>query len=209
MVDSLLFGLGFGGAIVSTVKNIAMRVADESQKKTTDYEDIIWDVFNVSPVLDSKIRKLRTTAKTFDWNMKEIKRRGWSLDNPAYLAVSQIISATTNIPVDRVLRKMMNVGQAFDEETRTWQRIALLLGWSGWNVGLPYWGRQSTIEREAAEDEKLKEKFSNDVRKVKEQGFTKRVPLTGPKAGKPSGVLGVDYVQIERPDGQIQYYKKP
>ena len=209
MLDSLLFGLGFGGAIVSTVKNVVARVAEESEKKTTQYRDTVWNVFDISPVLDSKVRKLRTAAKTFDWNMDEIKRRGWSLDNPAYLAVSQIISATTNLPLDRVLRKAMNIGQAFDEETKTWQTVALLLGWSGWNVGLPYWGRESTIKKEEAEDEKLKDKFKNDVRKFKNMGFTKRIPLTGPNSGKPSGELGVDYIQIERPDGKIQYYKKP
>jgi len=66
MSDSLLFGLGFGGAIVSTVKNILIRVADEKEKKTTQYREIIWDVFNLSPVLDSKVRKLRTAAKKCD-----------------------------------------------------------------------------------------------------------------------------------------------
>mgnify|MGYP003673852454 CR=1 FL=1 len=209
MLDSLLFGLGFGGAIISTVKNIGGRILTESEKKTTNYRDIIWDVFNVSPVIDSKIRKLRTTAKTFDWNMKDIKKRGWSLDNPAYLAITQLISATTNVPLDRVLRKAMNISQAFDEETRAWQRVALLLGWSGWNVGLPYWGRQSTIDQEAKDEEKLKTKFKNDVRKAKASGFTKRVPFTGPNSGKPKGELGVDYIAIERYDGKIQYYKKP
>ena len=209
MADSLLFGLGFGGAIISTVKNVLMRIASESEKKTTQYRDVVWNVFDISPVLDSKVRKLRTAAKTFDWNMKEIKKRGWSIDNPAYLAVAQIISATTNLPIDRALQKLNNLRQATDEETKTWQRVALALGWSGWNFGLPYWGRQSTIDKEAKDEEKVKEKFKEDVRKAKAMGFTKRVPFTGPKSGKPSGKLGVDYVAIERYDGLIQYYKKP
>jgi len=209
MSDSLLFGLGFGGAIVSTVKNILIRVADEKEKKTTQYREIIWDVFNLSPVLDSKVRKLRTAAKTFDWNMKEIKRRGWSIDNPAYLAISQIISATTNLPIDRALQKLNNMRQATDEQTKTWQRVALFLGWSGWNFGLPYWGRQSTIDKEAKDLEKIKEKYKNDIRKFKNMGFTKKIPLSGPNAIKPTGELGVDYIQVERPDGTLQYYVKP
>ena len=209
MADSLLFGLGFGGAIISTVKNVLMRIASESEKKTTQYRDAVWNVFDISPVLDSKVRKLRTAAKTFDWNMKEIKKRGWSIENPAYLAVAQIISATTNLPIDRALQKLNNLRQATDEETKTWQRVALVLGWSGWNFGLPYWGRQSTIDKEAKNEERLKEKFKIDVRKMKSLGFTKRVPFTGPKSGKPKGKLGVDYVAIERYDGLIQYYKKP
>ena len=208
MADSLLFGLGFGGAIISTAKNITMKIMDESERKSPDYEEVIWDVFDVSPVIDSKVRKLRTAAKTFMWNTDQMKRRGWSLDNPAYLAIAQVISAATNAPVDRVLQKMNNLRQASDESTRMWTKVALVMGWTGWNFGLPYWGRQSTIDREEKEDAKLKEQYENKVRKVKKQGFTKRVPLTGPNAGKPDGKLGVDYVQIERPDGVIQYYKK-
>ena len=160
-------------------------------------------------MLDSKVRKLRTAAKTFDWNMEEIKRRGWSIDNPAYLAISQIISATTNLPIDRALQKLNNMRQATDEQTKTWQRVALFLGWSGWNFGLPYWGRQSTIDKENKEDEKVKENYAKQVKEVKAKGFTKKIPLSGPNAIKPTGELGVDYVQVERPSGEIQYYVKP
>ena len=147
-LDSLLFGLGFGGALISTVKNILMKVATQAEKNSPQYQDVIWDVFDVSPVLDSKIRKLRTAARTFEWQMDEIKNRGWSIDNPAYLAIAQMISATTNVPMDRVLRKYMNMRQAMDEETRVWQKVALFLGWSGWALGLPYWGAPSTIKQE-------------------------------------------------------------
>jgi len=213
MLDSLLNGLGFGGAIFSTVKNLGMRLLHESEKKSPKYIDAVDTVFDVSPVLDAKIRKLKSAAKTFEWNMEEIKKRGWNLENPAYLAVSQIVSAFTNVPIDRVLRKGMNIAQAFDEETKTWQTIALLMGWSGWNVGLPYWGLESTIKREAEEKEKFMEKYKNDVRKFKNQGFTKRIPFTGknalPEGQKPKGELGVDYIAIQRYDGKIQYYVKP
>ena len=213
MLDSLLNGLGFGGAILSTVKNLGMRLLSESEKKSPKYIDAVDTVFDVSPVLDAKIRKLKSAGKTFEWNMEDIKKKGWSLENPAYLAISQIISAFTNVPVDRVLRKGMNIAQAFDEETKAWQTIALLMGWSGWNVGLPYWGLESTIKKEAEEKEKFMEKYKNDVRKFKNQGFTKRIPFTGknalPEGAKPKGELGVDYIAIQRYDGKIQYYIKP
>ena len=208
MADSLLFGLGFGGAIVSTVKNVLLKVLEEKEKKSPDYEEAVWEIFNISPVLDSKVRKLRTTAKTFSWNMEDIKRRGWSLDNPSYLAISQLISAVTNIPIDRVMRKMMNMRQAMDEETKTWQRIALVLGYSGWSLDLPYWGLESTIKREAEQIEKVKIQYKIDAKRLKSQGYT-RIPLTGPKSGKPKGKLGVDYIQVERPTGMIEYWLIP
>ena len=213
MLDSLLNGLGFGGAIMSTVKNIGMRVLSESEKESPKYIDAVDTVFDVSPVLDAKIRKLKSAAKTFEWNMQDIKKKGWDLENPAYLAVSQIVSAFTNVPIDRVLRKMMNIAQAFDEETKTWQTVALLMGWSGWNLGLPYWGLESTIKKEAEQEAKFKEEFKVSVKKAKDDGFTKRVPFTGKnswKDGIPKGLKeGEDYVAIKRYDGIIQYYKKP
>ena len=204
MVDSLLFGLGFGGAAISTVKNVLMKLATESEKKRPDYQELVWDLFDVSPVLDSKVRKLRSAGKTFSWNMKEIKQRGWSIDNPAYLAIAQIISATTNIPLDRVLRKTMNIRQAMDEETRAWQRVALFLGWDGWNLGLPYWGLQSTIKKEAKEKEKITTQYKNDIRKLKTQGYSKA------RSKKyVTGKLNVDYIQVENPNGTIEYWRTP
>ena len=39
-----------------------------------------------------------------------------------------MVSATFNTPIDRVLRKMMNVAQALDSEVETWQRVAFIYG---------------------------------------------------------------------------------
>ena len=208
MADSLLFGLGFGGAIIATIKNLGMRINEENKKNRPDYRDIPDDVFDVSSVIDAKYRKLKTAARTFTFNREEIMRRGWSPDNPAFLAYAQIVAAFTNAPIDRVLQKMNNLRQATDEQTRTWHRIALALGWNGWNFGLPYWGRQSTIDREKKEDEKVKANYEKQVKEVKAKGFTKKIPLSGPNHYKPEGELGVDYMQVERPNGAIQYYVK-
>ena len=208
MVDSTLFGLGFGGAIISTVKNLALKINKESKKNKPDYRDIPDDVFDVSSVVDAKFRKLKSAARTFTYNRDEIKRRGWSMDNPAFLAYAQILAAFTNAPLDRMLQKMNNLRQATDEQTRTWHRIALTLGWNGWNFGLPYWGRQSTIDKENKEDEKIKVNYQKQVKEVKAKGFTKKIPLSGENHYIPKGELGVDYMQVERPDGTIQYYVK-
>jgi len=202
MVDSLLFGLGFGGAAISTVKNVLMKVMEQHEKKTPKYEEAVWSLFDFSPVLDSKVRKIKTGLKTFSWNMEEIKKRGWSLDNPAYLAVAQFISATTNIPIDRVLRKTMNIRAAMDEETRTWQRVALLLGWDTWSVGLPYWGLQSTIKKEDEEKVKIKADYKNDIRKIKASGY-KKVMARALKDYDPK-----DIIELQSPAGTVVYYAK-
>ena len=196
MVDSLLFGLGFGGAAISTVKNVLLKIGSEHGKKSPKYEEAVWSLFDFSPVLDSKVRKMRSGLKTFSWNKEEIRKRGWSLDNPAYLAITQMISAGTNIPLDRVLRKTMNIRAAMDEETRTWQRVSLLLGWDTYSVGLPYWGLQSTIKKEQEDRAKAKEQYKWDIKKLKRQGY---------KKGKDNGT---DVIEVEHFSGIIQYWSK-
>tara|TARA_R100001594_G_scaffold3331_3_gene12591 strand:+ start:18628 stop:27639 length:9012 start_codon:yes stop_codon:yes gene_type:complete len=203
MVDSLLFGLGYGGAVISTVKNILLELADQHGKETPKYEEAVWNAFDFSPVLDNKVRKLRSGFRTFSWEKEAMKQRGWSLDNPAYLAIGQIIAAGTNIPIDRVLRKTMNLRAAIDEETRTWQRVALLLGWSTWNVGLPYWGLESTITKEENNKKRAKDQYIKDRDRIKAQGFVK-----SDSKDKPKGELGKDYYALEKWTGVLEYWVK-
>jgi hypothetical protein len=69
-----------------------------------------------------------------------MKQKGFSLDNPAYLAGAQIITATTNIPIDRVIKKANNIRGILSEQSQMWQKVILFGGWSTWDVGLPYYG---------------------------------------------------------------------
>ncbi len=69
-----------------------------------------------------------------------MKEKGWSLDNPAYLAGAQIISAFTNVPIDRVVKKANNIRGLLSNQTETWQKVALGLGWGTYDIGLPYYG---------------------------------------------------------------------
>ena len=205
MVDSILRGLGYGGAAVATVKDVIIKLTQQGAKKNPKYEDAVSEVFNFSPAIDSKVRKLRSAAKTFSWNRKEIKSRGFNLDNPAYLSIAQIISATTNIPLDRAARIMMNLKQAVDKDTEIWQKVALMFGYSGWELGLPYWGLQTTIDKEEEEKENIKTKYKNEASKLKTKGY-KRIPMT---KGKPDGKLNVDFIQVARPTGDLEYWLMP
>ena len=196
MLDSILFGLGFGGAGIATIKNVALEIMLQNQKKSPKYEEAVWKLFDFSPVLDNKVRKMRAGLKTFSWNREEIRKRGWSLENPAYFAISQIIAAGTNIPIDRVLRKYMSLRTAVDEETKNWHKIALILGWDSYSLGLPYWGLESTIKREAVEREKAKVQYKQDIKKLKRMGY---------KKGKDNGP---DVIEVEHFSGIIQYWSK-
>ena len=63
--------------------------------------------------------------------------KGFSLDNPAYLAGAKVVSATTNVPLDRILLKLDNLSGIMDEDTETWQKFALAAGWPKWQLNPP------------------------------------------------------------------------
>ena len=139
MADSLLRGSGVVGAGVSTVKNMILEIIKQNKKDRPDYVNVAIQSSTLSPPISSKLKKLVSAARTFQWNMDEIKEEGLSADNPANLAVGKIVSAFTNVPLDRLVKKIDNLKTATDEETEAWQSIALALGWDQWSLGMnPY-----------------------------------------------------------------------
>ena len=139
MADSLLRGLGVGGAATAAVKNIIIEAIRQSKKKRPDYQVAALKSLSLSPPISSKINKLRSAALTYQYNKDEIMEMGLSLDNPAYLAIGKLTSAATNVPLDRIFQKYNNLSVAMDSQTETWQTIALALGWDQWSLGLdPY-----------------------------------------------------------------------
>ncbi len=139
MADSLLRGTGVAGAGVATVKNMVLELIRQNKKARPDYVNVALKSTSISPPISSKLNKLTSAARTFQWNGKEIREEGLSLDNPANLAVGKTVSAFTNIPLDRLIQKVDNLKTATEEETAAWQSIALTLGWDQWSLGLnPY-----------------------------------------------------------------------
>ena len=137
MSDSILRGVGVGGAIVSVVKNTAIRLAKEADKKSPKYQDaVVKGVLQISPPISSKVGKLQSAGRSFSWNQEEMRTRGWSIDNPAYLASANVISAATNIPLDRAVKKITNIVDAGNEDIEYYKRVALALGWSAWELGI-------------------------------------------------------------------------
>jgi hypothetical protein len=146
MADSLLRGLGIQGAAVSALKNSLLTIANENNKKSPKFVKAVYDLFDFSPPIDSKFRKLRSGANTITWERENIKNKGFNLNNPAYLAGAQIISGLTNIPMDRAIQKINNIRAIMSNSSQNWQKVAMALGWSTWDVGLPYYGVDDKVE---------------------------------------------------------------
>ena len=136
MADSLLRGMGIGGAIVSIGKNVGKRIYDESQKKNPKFEKIGYEVAKLSPPVSAKLSRINQAARSYQWDKDKMMSEGLSLENPAYLAGANIIAAATNIPLDRAIKKTNNVVQATTQDLETWERFALLGGWQDWELGI-------------------------------------------------------------------------
>ena len=136
MLDSQLRGLGLAGATVAVIKNFLTDIYERSGRKRPEYVDSIYKLLQISPPVSSKISKIRGAAWQFDSKKRreEIFEKGFSIDNPAYEAGAKVISATANIPLDRVYSKVNNISGAMDEDAETWQTVAMLAGWPKWQI---------------------------------------------------------------------------
>ena len=154
MADSILRGMGIYGSIVSVLKNTTKKIIERSDYKNPNYStEAIFELFKISPPISSKATKIRNALRSYEWDKDKMYERGLALDNPAYLAAGNIVSAATNIPLDRVVKKVTNIKNSLNEELETWQRISLLGGWADWEVGAKTEKTKAEAKAEKAQKE--------------------------------------------------------
>ena len=134
MADSILRGTGVGGAAVSVGKNAIIRIMREQEKKQPKFEKIGYEIAKISPPVSSKLSKINQAARSYQWDKDEMLSKGFSIDNPAYLASANVIAATTNVPLDRAIKKVNNVIAATEADAELWERLALIGGWPEWQI---------------------------------------------------------------------------
>ena len=70
-MDTILRGLGIAGAVVSTIKNMAIKFAEQDKKSyNKDEGALIIEALNLSPPIGIKARKLDQFQKTIQWNKR-------------------------------------------------------------------------------------------------------------------------------------------
>ena len=187
--DTFLRGSGVAGAFVAMLKNMALEIKKQSDKKTPDYTNVADKLFSVSPPIDSKFRKLKSAGRTFTYKqeLQKMRDRGVALDNPALMAIAQVISAFGNIPADRVLRKLNNIVESTNSENAIWQRIALAMGWGEWELGITdRKTKEEKAERKSFQD--LEKSISKVIKirkkeEAKEAKEDKKTPIKALEAG--------------------------
>ena len=169
IVDSYLRGMGTGGAAVSALKNGLLSFFNESDKANPDYGNTVIDMLNVSPPIGSKARKLYSAGKSHKYDRDIMPEMGFRIDNPAVMSIANVISATTNLPTDRVVMKLLNLKDASNGDFETWQRIAMFLGVNKWVLGVEdeeLEAEMKSIEKRVDKEKKKEKETKEDASKI-------------------------------------------
>ena len=220
MIDSQLKGLGIGGAAVVALKSTLMELGKQHAKDRSKYEEAVFDLLGFSPPLGSKVQKINGGLRSFSWNMKDIKSKGFSLDNPAYLAGAQITTGLTNVPFDRVIKKLNSMRGIVNEQSALWQKVALGLGWSTWDVGLGYYGgfdaaKVLTPEEQAIADVntmKKETKTKEQVDMLLDLGLTKKeIKALGKEQARVEKIIELQKTEVTpevKPEAKVKDVKE-
>jgi|11_taG_2_1085331.scaffolds.fasta_scaffold01611_2 hypothetical protein len=136
MADSIVKGAGVQGTLLMAAKSLVKDIVKESKKSRPDYEGSLWKILEAFPPIDAKMDRAKDVVYAFQFEKEEMIEEGLAIGSPGLEAIASGISFASNVPVDRALRKIENIKAALDDRTDTWARIALLLGWGSWSLGL-------------------------------------------------------------------------
>ena len=159
-IDSVLRGTGVWGAVVATLKNMAIKWHEQREKGyNADESAVLMEMLNVSPPLGIKARKLVNAEKELNYNKKVIdEMETFDIDNPQWSAYTNYIESATNIPLNRLYNKTQNVRESLDNQHSALERALMFSGWSKWNLGI-------------GDSEKIKKIKENTRKKKKKKGF--------------------------------------
>ena len=181
MMDTILRGTGVYGAIASTIKNVILKLKEEEDKTwNKDFAGPLVEALNLSPPIGSKARKFVSAQKSYNYNADVIKKMNiLDFDNPIWDVVGNLVSFSTNVPLDRIVNKSKNIREALDDDNATWQRIALMLGWNRWDLDIDRPESVEQIKKEIKEEKKEarkeKQKLKQEEKKKQEEEENKTI----------------------------------
>ena len=174
-IDSVLRGSGVWGAVIATLKNMAIKWHEQRDKGwNKDESAVLMEMLNVSPPLGIKARKLVNAEKTLNYNKNVIEEMStFDLDNPMWSAVTNYVEATTNVPLNRLYNKTQNVRESLDNQHSAFERALMFGGWSKWNLGI---GDSEKIKevKETIKKKKKKAKFGERTEEKIKEGEKKQ-----------------------------------
>jgi len=168
MVDGFLRGTGVYGAIAATLKNMMIKFIDQEKRGgNMDVGRVLVEGLNISPPVGSKARKLYSGLTTYKFNKEEMYEMDkLSIDNPMYQTIGNTVSSLTNFPLDRMVNKTNNIKQAMNRNNEAWQRVALMLGYNTWDLGVESKAVKESSDRIKAKKEVERKKKRAEKAKI-------------------------------------------
>jgi len=192
MVDSWLTGIGYGGKAIGTIKNTIMEYFEQRDKGfNSDHAYTLLTLLSFSPPIGSKLRKIYSSIQTEEFNRGVFKKRGFTLDNPIWSGIGNVIEGATNIPLGRLANIMLQVDNAMDSSHEWWQRVALILGQNTWDLGIKDPDIEA-IKGELKEEKKIKnkekQKIKKEEKKKEQEEANKSIIEENKKKSKKDGI---------------------
>jgi len=175
MLDNYLGGLGLGGQATVTLKNTVQEFLKQEEKEwNSDHAYTLLRLFGLSPTIGSKGRKIYSAIQTNRFNKEIMQEMSLlNVDNPAYSIFGNIVSALFNVPLDRLVKKVDNIDVAITQDISNWQRMALMMGWSTWDLGIKDQDileiKEDIKERKKLENKEKQKKKKKEKEKEKEK----------------------------------------
>lgn len=159
ILDGVLRGSGIAGGTIATIKNVLIQVKKQEEAGWKgDGAYILLEAANVAPPVGIKARRFYGAYKNYKINKNIIDKVPYSnLNHPLYGIAGSLSGAAFNVPLDRLLSKANNVVEASNSDHEAWQRIALFLGYTPYDLGIQD-DELARIRKQVKEDKKKSNK---------------------------------------------------
>ena len=115
----------------------------------------------------------------------------FDIDNPMWSAVTSYTEAITNVPLNRLYNKTLNVRESLNNQHSAMERVLMFSGWSKWNLGI-----EDTKIKEVKEvvkekkkiESKKKAEIKKEEKKIEQKKINEAVIEENKKKSKKDGV---------------------
>ena len=140
MISSILRGSGYPGLFLDTGRSLANEWKKDNKKDPffqDKFDATLRGILDLSPPLDHKYRKLRKLTDPIKYTEGYGFEGRFESPFPSKIEALANGAELLNIPASRILQKIENMNNLFySSEVSNWGRLALLSGWSDWDLGI-------------------------------------------------------------------------
>ena len=173
-LDFFLRGSGIRGAALATLKNTIFEIFKQDEKGFLGRPgQVLVRLFDISPTLGTKVRSFYKAMGKINQYERQLGNRQklikdefpyLQLDNPYFEFYARMGEISTDIPLNRIRQKALNLEATADANNKEIRRLATFLGWSTWDVGIRN-ENQDRIRLEMKKDKKIENYILREAEK--------------------------------------------